>query len=482
MSAEPSYRFLLLGSSRDHALVSEALAGGGAEFELTFSKVSETEALRPEDLAQKPDVVLIGPTFPRPFPVGRQVRALSPGSQILFLVPPERLTSFQASLPFVPDLASAWIASTDTKAERLAGSLAEAARVARQRSATATVLGRINDRLTNKPVPAEVRRSQLALSERYLATILTQSPDALVAVGTNGTIIAHNDAAMIFFGALLNPEQARLVDLFPADERSKLQDLLARAASGEIISNFEVAVEFGGKRTGYAELSLAPVRDEAGVVVSVSMTARDISDRKRAEDHQRLLINELNHRVKNTLAIVQSLAQQSFKGNAAPADEMASFAARLGALAAAHNLLTLETWQPVSLAQVIRTSLAACGVANERSHIEGPEVTLRPQTAVSVALAMHELCTNAIKYGSLSNESGQVAVQWRTYESAAAARLRLEWAERGGPLVVPPSRKGFGSRMIERGLAAELDASVKLEYAPQGVLCVIEALLPDPGT
>lgn len=478
MRAEPMYQFVLVGTSQDRELLAHMLGPGNGRFELNHSELDDNGFLSPTRFPRKADVVVIAGTIKRPLPAARQVRALAPGSQVLFLLPPDRLDAFRASLPFVPDLASAWTASTAADPSQLRASLDDAAHVARQRQATAIVLGRINDQLAKKTAPAEARRSQLALSERYLATILTQSPDALVAVTRSGTVIAHNDAAANFFAVPLEPGQTRLVDLFPPGERSKLHDLLTAAAQGNACSNLDFPVEFEGG-LGHAELSLAPVRDEGGTVASVSITARDITDRKRAEEHQRLLINELNHRVKNTLAIVQSLAQQSFKGAASPAEEMASFGARLAALAAAHNLLTREAWKTVSLGQVVEATLGACGAEGDRYEVDGPAVTLSAQTAVSVTLALHELCTNAIKYGALSNDTGRITARWQLYESAGATRLQLEWIESGGPPVQPPTRRGFGSRMIERGLAAELSAEVRLDYAPQGLVCVIDAPLPE---
>jgi two-component sensor histidine kinase len=163
------------------------------------------------------------------------------------------------------------------------------------------------------------------------------------------------------------------------------------------------------------------------------------------------------------LAIVQALAQQSFKGRASPQEERAAFDARLSTLAAAHNLLTRQTWEQVGLAQVVEGALsAACGLDPSRHRVEGPDVMLPPQTAVSLAMAVHELCTNAIKYGALSNSGGTISTRWRIDQREDGPRLRFEWIERGGPPVEPPSSRGFGTRMIERGLAAELDAQVQL--------------------
>ncbi len=206
----------------------------------------------------------------------------------------------------------------------------------------------------------------------------------------------------------------------------------------------------------------------------------EIAQRKTIEAQQVLLINELNHRVKNTLAIVQGLAQQSFKTDLPTEDAKAAFGARLHALAAAHSLLTRQNWEEALLMEAIRDAVvAAAGEAAGRVHCEGPDVILPPQTAVTWAMAIHELCTNAIKYGALSNKVGTVTVRWTVSEDNAPPRLYLEWTEAGGPTVHAPSRKGFGSRMIERALAMELQGDVTLQYQPAGLRCIINARLPE---
>lgn len=205
----------------------------------------------------------------------------------------------------------------------------------------------------------------------------------------------------------------------------------------------------------------------------------EIEQRKKAEQRQSLLINELNHRVKNTLAIVQGLAQQSFKGKLPVEEAREAFDARLGALAAAHNLLTRKRWETALLSEIIFDSVSATtGELASRVTLEGSEVVLPPQTAVSLAMAVHELCTNAIKHGALSNDTGTIAVRWDVIPGESGPRLHLEWKESGGPAVTAPTRRGFGSRMIERGLAAELHGSVALEFAPGGLRCTIDAPLP----
>jgi two-component sensor histidine kinase len=223
-----------------------------------------------------------------------------------------------------------------------------------------------------------------------------------------------------------------------------------------------------------------PIGDGDGIASGIFVQGHDVTEQRRAEDHQQLLIHELNHRVKNTLSIVQALAMQSFNDRAEPAAARQAFDARLNALSAAHNLLTTQNWEQARLLDTIRTSVAATAGANiRRVTIEGPDILVAPQTAVSLAMAIHELCTNAIKYGALSNDTGTVDVRWETARDAEGAiELTIRWNEAGGPPVVEPTRRGFGTRLIERGLSAELRSNVKLDFRPSGLECTIIAKLP----
>jgi PAS domain S-box-containing protein len=206
-------------------------------------------------------------------------------------------------------------------------------------------------------------------------------------------------------------------------------------------------------------------------------TVMDITAEKRAEQHQRLLIDELSHRAKNLLAIVQSVAQQSFKGARDPAEMLRAFEGRLGALAAAHGILTKEKWESAPIRQVICQTITAVKADDHRLKLDGPDLLLPPKTSVSLAMAIHELATNAVKYGSFSDEHGTVAIRWGVDDG----RLKLQWREDGGPPVTPPAKRGFGSRMIERGLAAELGGKVRIDFEAGGVVCTVDAPMPEAG-
>jgi PAS domain S-box-containing protein len=208
----------------------------------------------------------------------------------------------------------------------------------------------------------------------------------------------------------------------------------------------------------------------------------DVTERKQAEERQRLLMNELNHRVKNTLAIVQAIAVQTLRMADSPKAFTSAFLARLLALSQTHNLLNQTSWQGADLHDVVRAELAPHADGNaDRVRLVGPNVRLRPEAVVTLGMVFHELATNAIKYGALSQPSGRVAVTWSVTAQAHERLLHLEWQETDGPPVRPPRRKGFGSRLIERDLGRQLATEVSLDYLPEGVRCVMRLPLSRVG-
>ncbi len=219
-------------------------------------------------------------------------------------------------------------------------------------------------------------------------------------------------------------------------------------------------------------------RLEDGSGQRVAVILRDVTERKRHEQHQRLLLNELNHRVKNTLATVQSIAAQTLRGSSDPEHVRRQFEGRLMALSKVHDVLTRESWGGATLASVVQEALAPYRDPRlERMQFDGPLVWLPPRFALAFAMALHELSTNAIKYGALSNDRGEVTISWSVQQDSKGDQVRLRWSESGGPPVVPPARRGFGSRLIERGLSHEIGGTVRLEFSETGVVCTIEAPL-----
>ena len=207
----------------------------------------------------------------------------------------------------------------------------------------------------------------------------------------------------------------------------------------------------------------------------VAGLARDVTEAKRAEQQRELLIGELNHRVKNTLALVQALAAHTRHAAISPTDFEQAFTSRLHALGHAHDLLTQTHWKGTTLHQVIETALApfsVYGSSQARVEVEGPQVWLNSNTAVTLTLAFHELATNAAKYGALSANQGRVKIFWEAQPTGAPKEVLLQWRESGGPVVEAPSRKGFGTMLIEKVLAYEAEGEAKLDFLPTGVAFV----------
>lgn len=282
---------------------------------------------------------------------------------------------------------------------------------------------------------------------------------------------------------------------YPEDHVLTLEDIRARyhpGSSADIVSRGLIeAADPKLKRLHWTGHLLMPdgtarwlegrgeyLRDEQGRAVRSRGVLLDVTERKRAEDRRQLLLHELNHRVKNTLSIVQALAQQSFRRGGDVTVQRLTFERRLKALSAAHNVLTEQSWEPAPLRQIIASAMgAAASLEESRISIRGPDVLLQPQPAVSLSLAVHELCTNAIKYGALSNDTGCVNICWTVEPGQTGPALRLRWRETGGPPVAPVTARGFGSRMIEGALAAELDGAAVLDFRPEGLVCRIDAPL-----
>jgi PAS domain S-box-containing protein len=215
-------------------------------------------------------------------------------------------------------------------------------------------------------------------------------------------------------------------------------------------------------------------RDEAGRPVRLAGIALDVTERKRDEARRKLLLRELDHRVKNVLASVHSMLLQSRRHGGSMEQFVRSFEERLSAMGRTHDLLTARNWQGVSLRDLVATVLAP--YRSERADavvLAGDDVELPPATAPTLGRALHELATNAAKHGALSVADGKVAVSWRIAGAADARRLRLSWRETGGPPAAR-RRRGFGTLLIENSISYELEGAARLDFTPQGLLCEID--------
>lgn len=226
---------------------------------------------------------------------------------------------------------------------------------------------------------------------------------------------------------------------------------------------------------------IVPVRDENGKIVQHFISFVDLTKHKREQAQSKMLIDELNHRVKNTLATVQSIVSKALRSSRDVDAIREAIESRLFALSRSHDLLTRVQWESAGLHDVVTDALEPFGISDgraERFVINGPNVRFPPKAALALGIAFNELATNAVKYGAFSDEAGCIIVSWTIEPGPGGDRLLLHWREEGGPPVTPPSRKGFGSQVIERGLAYELGGKVRLDYRSEGLVCTIDIPAP----
>lgn len=221
----------------------------------------------------------------------------------------------------------------------------------------------------------------------------------------------------------------------------------------------------------------APVMDERGVVTGIFVEGFDSTERVIADQKQKMMLDELNHRVKNTLSTVQSIASQTLKNARTPQEARAGIETRLLALAATHDLLTHAQWGTTGLTNVLQQQLRAHGL--DRFDLGGPDVSVPPRIALSLGMAVHELATNAVKYGALSSANGRVSIAWQLTGMPAGQELNLRWVEMGGPTVSAPKTSGFGSRLISFTVQGELEGELECSYKPGGFECSISIPVPE---
>ena len=304
-------------------------------------------------------------------------------------------------------------------------------------------------------------------TEEGLKTILNGIGEGFYAVDRDWRIILFNDEAARYFRRA--PEEVlgrNLWETFPRARETGLGQLfLATMQSRETVRSETESVIFRGHWLAYR---LFPLGDGIGVVF------RDITDRRNAEAQRDLLIEELEHRIKNTLTMVQSIADQTFRNSGLDPSVKEVFAARLVSLSNVHAVLTQRSWDSADLHEIIAVAVGPHQTPeNERFEMHGPILRLGPKAAVALSMAVHELCTNATKYGALSAERGRVEITW----SVEQGQFRWVWLERGGPAVAAPKQAGFGSRLIERLLAVQLSGQVRMNYERTGLVCTIDAPL-----
>lgn len=313
-------------------------------------------------------------------------------------------------------------------------------------------------------------QQSLLESENCLRKVLETDAVGVLFFDDEGTLTDANEAFLRMSGYSRRQIEAREVSwrsMTPQEWAGRGEEQMDKLAQTGRIEPYET--EFLCQDGSRRWMLIACLRIENNLIAEYCI---DISDRKRAEAERELLANELSHRVKNTLAVVQALVMQT------SADSVEGFreavTGRVNNLAQAHALLLQSHWQGADLEALARKVLAAYGQFQESVGFEGPQLGLTPKQALGLSLVLHELATNAVKYGSLSNEGGRVYILWRLQESANPGReISLHWHEQGGPEVKPPQNQGFGTRLIERACEYELDGQVELSFEREGLTCHI---------
>ncbi|MEO8757891.1 MAG: PAS domain-containing protein [Devosia sp.] len=330
----------------------------------------------------------------------------------------------------------------------------------------------------------EQKSAEAALAESALQVRLALSAAEMgvwecKVVGGQFVDLVGDDRALALLGG--SPVQSSSFDNFMGrihpEDRISLGPAAAAALApdGDGVLDIEYRVVPGagnGHSEHWVHARAQAIRGPNGI--RLIGTVRDVSQRKEAEARQAVLRGELQHRIKNTMAMVSAIATQTLRGDDI-IDRRAAFTGRLTALAHATDILTASTWKSGQLRTVLDGALAAHGWDEHRFEASGPEVELNSRQALSLALALHELATNATKYGALSVDGGKVAIEWSLDQVNEAGEpvFKLVWTESGGPPVVEPQSKGFGSRLITRALAADFEGSVGIVYAPGGVVCTL---------
>jgi PAS domain S-box-containing protein len=335
-------------------------------------------------------------------------------------------------------------------------------------------------------IAVEAKRADAALreSERHLRRILDSLAAMVVVTTPDGTVLEVNRTALELAGltpgdVLGKPLEKTWWWSGAPERQAELRAAIAAAAAGAE-SRFDVRLRVAGERHMTFDFMLTPLIDQRGRVTHLIPSAIDVTARKRAERQQQLLIEELNHRVKNTLAIAQSLTNQTLRSSPSPTSFAAAFQGRLAALASAHTLLAQTRWDGAMLRDLIQAQLDPYRTAGRSNvTITGEDVSLEPDAALTLGLALHELATNAAKHGAFTCPAGRVEIASQIDGSGPERRLVLTWSEQGGPAVAGDPQAGFGTTMIQRGLAYQLGGSAQLEFRPQGVHCRIELPLAD---
>jgi len=303
----------------------------------------------------------------------------------------------------------------------------------------------------------------------FLAAIVQSSDDAIATKNLDGIITSWNKGAEGVFGYTAEEAIGQPITIvIPQDRQDEERRILTRIRRGERIEHFETIRQHKHGNLIWVSLTISPVKNAEGKIVGASKTARDITEQKRTGEQIATLAREAEHRSKNLLANVQAMV------NLSQADSVADFKkaieGRIQALANVHSLFVASRWIGAELSTIAQQELAPYSATGEkRVRTDGPQVLLAPDIAQAVAVTLHELATNAVKYGALSTTNGHIDLKW---SQEANGRLNLRWIETGGPTVLPPTRRGFGGRIIEQ-MIAQLKGETRFDWRGDGLVCEI---------
>jgi PAS domain S-box-containing protein len=318
-----------------------------------------------------------------------------------------------------------------------------------------------------KRIEAALRESEQRLS--WLAAIIESSDDAIISKNLDGIITSWNRGAERIFGYTAEEAIGQPITIvIPQDRRDEERTILTRIGRGERIDHFETVRQRKHGSLITISLTVSPVKNADGIIVGASKIARDVTEQKRAQQQIATLAREAEHRSKNLLASVQATVMLSQSNT--PEGLKQVIVGRIQALASVHSLFVATRWIGADLSAIATQELAPYSGRGEwRVRIDGPQVLLAPNAAQSIAVALHELTTNAAKYGALSSADGRVDLEWT---QAADGRLNLRWTETGGPAVQSPTRQGFGGRIITQ-MIGQLDGKARFDWRTEGLICEI---------
>jgi PAS domain S-box-containing protein len=310
-------------------------------------------------------------------------------------------------------------------------------------------------------------QKRLSAQRGLLAAIVSSSDDAIVSKNLDGIITSWNAAAERLLGYSAEEIIGRHIStIAPPGRAGEMTDIIEKIRRGERVEHFETQRQRKDGSLVDISLTVSPIYDDSGRVIGASKIARDISERRRADERLRLLMRELDHRAKNVLAVAQAMLRLT-SADSVP-DYVNAVEGRIRALARVHSRVAESSWSGADIRALVAADIEVFSDAGGRMRAEGDSVWVSPAAAQVIAIVLHELSTNAAKYGALSNPEGSVAIEWHR---DSGGDLRLSWSEERGPVVAEPRRRGFGTQIIERGIPDQLGGRADVTWAPTGFRC-----------